>query len=85
MFELESATGILSGVSVALSLLCIWLSQLIQRRIDAVSAEMITDHIRLAADVKAQREDMERALDALRRECMGRAQYLESKARESLH
>ena len=85
MFELESATGILSGVSVVLSLLSIWLCQMVQKRVDSVSAEMITDHLKLSDDLKLHREEINRALDALRRECVGRAHYLETRARDSLH
>ena len=85
MYTLDSVAGILSGVSVALSLLCVWLCQVVQRRIDAVSAEMITDHLRLLDDVKTTRADLKKEIEALRQEVVGRAHYLESRARDSLH
>ena len=81
MFELDSATGILSGVSVALSLLSIWMCQAVGRRLDAVSAEMITDHLTARNDA----EMLKKEIETLRRESVGRAHWLEQRARDSLH
>ena len=81
MIGFEGVAGILSGVSVALSLLAVWLCQMIQKRVAAVSAEMITDHLRLADDLNTIRKEFK----TLREECVGRAHYLEQRARESLH
>lgn len=85
MYTLDSVADILTGVSVALSLFCVWVCQLVQRRIDAVSAEMITDHLRLIEDVNQTRTQLRQEIESLRREVVGRAHLLEAKARESLH
>lgn len=85
MWGMESAAGILSGVSVALSLLSIWLCQMTQRRVDRVSSDAVTDALLLRDELKAERKRREREIQTLRREAVGRAHYLESKARDSLH
>lgn len=85
MYTLDSVADILTGVSVALSLFCVWVCQLVQRRIDAVSAEMITDHLRLIEDVNQTCTQLRQEIESLRREAVGNAHLLEVKARESLH
>lgn len=85
MLSLEIVTGTLAGVSVALSVLSIWMVQVVQRRLDRFAEEVITDVLKVQNDIAAARKAATREVEVLRRETVGRAHYLEAKARDSLH
>jgi len=83
------ALGWAGLINLGLALLClfsIWLCQLAQSRVDEVSKEMITDSLRLGAEIRDLREETLREIKRVRADMVGHDHASQLKrARDSLH